>query len=244
MRGVTAAHQRVQARLDELAAAYALPDAAPGRLTRLLDLVAASPHALTTVRDPADGVEVHVADSLAGLLVPEVRDAGVIADLGSGAGFPGLVLATALPDARVVLVESVGKKAAFLTEAVERLGLDNVEVVHGRAESWLAGVGACDVVTARALASLAVLLEYASPLLRDGGVLVAWKGRRDAAEEAAGRRAAAELAMSAPEAIATAPIAGGERYLDLSRKVGPTPPGYPRREGMARKRPRGGSGRD
>lgn len=243
MRSVTDSDSRVQARLEELATAYALPDAAPERLVALLALVAGSPHALTTVRDPVDGVEVHIADSLAGLLIPAVRSADTIADLGSGAGFPGLVLATTLPGAHVVLVESVGKKAAFLEDASERMGLENVEVVRARAESWRAGIGACDVVTARALASLAVLLEYASPLLREGGVLVAWKGRRDPDEEAAGRRAAAELAMSAPEAIATPPIAGGERYLDLSRKVGPTPPGYPRREGMARKRPLGASGR-
>ncbi len=110
-------------------------------------------------------MEVHIADSLAGLELAELRTPGVVADIGSGAGFPGLVLALARPESRVVLVESVGKKAEFLREAAEELSAGNVEVVTGRAEAWPAGIGACDVVTARALARLDILLEYAAPLL-------------------------------------------------------------------------------
>ncbi len=184
---------------------------------------------------------MHVADSLAGLDIEEVRAAGVIADLGSGAGFPGLVLAIALPQARVVLVESVGKKAEFLVEAAEELGIDNVEVVGGRAEAWDAGLESCDVVTARALARLDVLLEYAAPLLRVGGALVAWKGRRDRPEEQGAAVAAGILGMEQPAVRSAAGPAGAERHLYLSRKVRSTPPGYPRRPGMAAKRPRGGS---
>ena len=131
----------------------------------------------------------------------------------------------------------------FLEEAVECLGLANVAVVTGRAEAWAAGQGTCDVVTARALASLDILLEYASPLLAEGGTLVAWKGRRSADEEEGALRAAGILAMEPPEPAAVFGPAGAERHLYLSRKLGPTPPGYPRREGMARKRPLGASGR-
>jgi 16S rRNA (guanine527-N7)-methyltransferase len=225
-------------RLDELAARYELPEPAPGQLAALLELVAAEPAAITSVRDPAAGVDVHVADSLVALDLPAVRAARRIADLGSGGGFPGLVLAIALPEARVALVESVTRKGAFLTGATERLGLGNVEVVSARAEAWPEGLGAFDIVTARALASLAVLVEYAAPLLAVGGRLVAWKGRVDLEEEADGRAAAVALGMSEPVAMAAEPFPrAGERHLYLSSKVSPTPPGYPRRPGNARKRP-------
>lgn len=228
-------------RLAELSAAYDLPPAAGKQLMALLQWVSSAPIALTAVRDVTVGVEVHVADSLAGLLVDPVRAAGRIADLGSGGGFPGLVLAIALPDVHVALVESVVKKASFLRDVALELGLaDRVEIVADRAESWSAGAGAADVVTARALASLPVLVEYAAPLLREGGSLVAWKGARSADEEADAAAAAAALAMSAPEPIelpAGAVRNASERHLYVSSKLGPTPPGYPRRPGMARKRP-------
>jgi len=228
-------------RLAELAAAYELPDAAPKQLMALLERVSAAPIALTAVRDVTVGVEVHVADSLAGLRVPEIRAASQIADLGSGGGFPGLVLAIALPQARVALVESVVKKAAFLRDVADDLGLaDRIEVVPERAEAWPEGLGAADVVTARALAALPVLIEYAAPLLREGGVLVAWKGARSPAEEADARAAAEALCMSPPEALhlpAGTVRNTEERHLYVSSKVGPTPARYPRRAGMARKRP-------
>jgi 16S rRNA (guanine527-N7)-methyltransferase len=175
--------------------------------------------------------------------VQAIREAALIADLGSGAGFPGLVLAIALPGARVVLVESVGKKAGFLEEAAERLQLDNVEVVNGRAEGWDAGRERCDVVTARALARLDVLLEYAAPLLRVDGALVAWKGKRDKGEETGAWKAGKILGMEAPVPVAVPGPDGSERHLYLSRKLRSTPPDYPRRPGMAAKRPLGGSSR-
>jgi 16S rRNA (guanine527-N7)-methyltransferase len=228
----------VAARLGELAARYELPATAAERLGALLEEVASEPSAITSVRDPAEGVDVHVADSLVALELPEVRRARLIADLGSGGGFPGLVLAIALPEAHVALVESASRKCAFLLGAVEALTLGNVEVVCGRAEDWPEGLGAHDLVTARALAPLSVLVEYAAPLLVAGGQLVAWKGRIEGVETADGRAAAAALGMSEPSAIAVSPFAGaGERYLYLNSKVSATPPGYPRRPGMARKRP-------
>jgi 16S rRNA (guanine527-N7)-methyltransferase len=226
------------ARLDELAAQYELPPTAATRFAGLLELVATEPAAITSVRDPAQGVDVHVADSLVALDVPAVRGARRIADLGAGGGFPGLVLAIALPEAWVALVESVTRKCAFLRVAAERLELSNVEVVCARAEEWRPGIGAHDLVTARALASLPVLVEYATPLLRLGGTLVAWKSAAARAEEADAAAAARTLGMTPPTAIGVEPFAGaGERYLYLSSKVSPTPPGYPRRAGMARKRP-------
>jgi 16S rRNA (guanine527-N7)-methyltransferase len=224
--------------LGELAARYGLPVGAENQLAALLALVATEPAAITTVRDPAEGVDAHVADSLVALDLPAVRAARRVADLGSGGGFPGLALAIALPAAHVALVESVGRKCAFLAGAVSDLGLANVEVVNERAEAWSEGIGAQDLVVARALAPLPVLVEYAAPLLELGGALVAWKGRPESAEEADGAAAAEALGMNAPLAIAVEPFAGArERHLYLTSKVSPTPDRYPRRPGMARKRP-------
>ena len=163
----------MSARLSELAAQYGLPDDAVPRLEALLALVAEDETAPTTVRDPERAVDAHVADSLTGLEIDVLRRAGRIADLGAGAGFPGLVLAAALPDARVALVESLGRKCAFLERAVERMRLANADVVCARAEEWSEGVGTIDVVTVRAVAPLNVLAEYAAPLLVLGGHLVA-----------------------------------------------------------------------
>ena len=130
----------------------------------------------TAVRDPAQVRDVHIADSLSALDLEPVARASAIADLGSGAGFPGLVLAVALPNARVSLVEAGSRKCAFLERAVTAMALRNATVVHARAEEWADGIGAHDLVTARAVDTLSVLCEYAAPLLADDGVLVAWKG--------------------------------------------------------------------
>ena len=206
-------------------------------MTTLVDLLA-DEAAPTSVHAPGESIRVHVADSLAGLDVPEIRAAGLLADLGAGAGLPGLVLATALPDAHVVLVESAGRKGEFLRAAAAAMDLGNVEVVWARAEEWQDGRGRCDVVCARALAALPVLCEYAAPLLREDGVLVAWKGAVSGEEAADGVAAAARLGLTPEEVQAVAPYRGSERRtLHVLRKTAPTPPEFPRRPGIATKRP-------
>jgi 16S rRNA (guanine527-N7)-methyltransferase len=228
----------VDARLLALSARFGLPATTAARFEALLGLVAAEPASITSVRDPEQGIDVHVADSLVGLDLDVVRHATRIADLGSGAGFPGLALAISLPGVPVALVESVARKAAFLERAARALELDNVVVVTARAEAWSAGLGAHDLVTARALAPLGVVLEYAAPLLAAGGSLVAWKAALDRDEAADAAAAAEALGMSPPEAHPVEPFAGAaERSLYASSKVAPTPARFPRREGMARKRP-------
>jgi len=190
----------------------------------------------TSVHDRREVENVHIADSLVGLDVPAVGEAARIVDLGSGAGLPGLVLAIARPEAEIVLVESVGKKCAWLERTVTALALENVRVVCARAEE--VEEEPFDVVTARALASLSVLCEYAAPLLREGGSLVAWKGAVDAREDADGLHAANVLGLEREEARAVEPYPGSQRRtLHVFRKVSPTPAGYPRRPGMAAKRP-------
>ena len=216
-------------------------------LRRLLDALAAEPDPHTTVSDPQAALEVHVADSLSGLEVPELGRARRIADLGAGAGFPGLVLAIALPRAQVDLIESAGRKTAVIDRLIQAAELDNARSITTRVEDFArlptaagGGRGAYDVVTARAVGPLAVLVEYAAPLLRDGGLLVAWKGARDVSEEASGAAAAEKVGLAVEEVLPVQPYPASEnRHLHVFRKISPTPDRFPRRAGMARKRPLG-----
>jgi 16S rRNA (guanine527-N7)-methyltransferase len=227
-------------RLDELARRYGVPPAGVRALRAILELQASDPTASTTVRAVEEAVDRHVADSLVAVDLPAVRHAYRIADLGSGAGWPGLALAAALPDAWVALVESAVRHCRYLARAVAAGGLENVEVVHARAEAWAAGMGVNDIVTARALAALPVLCEYAAPLLADGGVLVAWKGAVSSDEARAGSAAAAIVGLEPADVLAVAPFPEAERCtLHVFRKVAPTPERFPRRAGMAVKRPLG-----
>jgi 16S rRNA (guanine527-N7)-methyltransferase len=227
-------------RLEELGRRFGVPARGVAALEAILALQASDPTAPTTVRDVAAAVDRHVADSLVALELDVVRRAGRVADIGAGAGWPGLALAAALPDARVALVESAVRHCRYVEKAVSVGGLGNVDVVHARVEEWAAGLGTCDLVTARAVASLPVLCEYAAPLLGLGGALVAWKGAVPGEEAEAGARAASELGLEVGKVRAVAPYAGAERRtLHEFRKVAPTPERFPRRPGMAVKRPLG-----
>jgi 16S rRNA (guanine527-N7)-methyltransferase len=228
------------ARVAALAERYDLPADAVPRLAAFHRLLVEDPLAPTAVRDPLKAIDYHLADSLVGLEIEPIRAAGTIADLGSGAGLPGLPLAIALPRASVALVDSLSKRCAFLERAVSASGAANARVVNTRAETWPEGMAAFDVITARALAPLPVVVEYAAPLLSVGGMLVAWRGRRNPRDEAAGDRAAAELGLEPLEIRHMQPFLGAEhRYLHLMSKVTETPLGFPRRPGMATKRPLG-----
>jgi 16S rRNA (guanine527-N7)-methyltransferase len=147
-----------------------------------------------------------------------------------------LALAAALPEAHVFLVESAIRHCRYLERASE--GLPNVSVVHARAEEWQEGLGANDLITARALGALPVVLEYAAPLLVEGGHVVAWKGAVSDSEGASGARAAEILGL---EPVAVVPVqpfpSARDRTLHVFRKIAPTPSRFPRRPGMATKRP-------
>jgi len=228
------------AAIDGLVRRYRLPAAAAARLLALIELLEHDEHAPSAVRDAPAAVDVHVADSLVALKLPEVSQARRIADLGSGAGFPGLPLAIALPEARLTLIEANAHKAAFLARAVAVTSATGVTVINARVEDWTEGLGTCDLVVARALAPLPVVVEYAAPLLRVGGALVAWRGRRDPEAETAGAAAAAELGLEPAPPLRVHPYPRAEhRYLHLMSKVTATPARFPRRSGMALKRPLG-----
>lgn len=172
-----------------------------------------------------------------------------ILDLGSGGGFPGIPLAAALPASRVTLLDSVAKKVAFLDAARRAIGLaGRVDAVKGRAEELAVGgghghrpgpgTGPWDVVTARAVGSLADLVELALPLLAAGGRLVAWK-RGEIADELVGAVAAARaLGAGAPAVHAVPAGLGLDRHVLVTLlKERPTPPGYPRDPAARKRRP-------
>ena len=195
---------------------------------------------LTAIVEPEAIARLHVLDSLAAVPLLRTRGAALrIVDIGSGGGYPGLALAAALPDARVLLVDSTAKKVRFLEAAATATGLARTGRVRARAlraEDLAAEVRAgreapFDVVTARAVGPLADLVELALPLLDVGGALVAWK-RGDIEDELrAARRAAAALGGGAIVSHGVeVPGLEGHRLV-VTDKRGPTPAGYPRDPG-------------
>ena len=197
---------------------------------------------LTRVAEPVDVARLHLFDALSALpLLDELRP-GRVVDLGSGGGVPGIVLALARRGVRWAFVDSVGKKAAVLSEMVEVLGLDRVETLAERAEALgrdPAWRERADVVTARACAPLPVLVEYALPLLRVGGRLIAWKGPIGEEELTAGTHAAGILGGDRPEVHPTGIGALGDHRLVVVEKRSATPARYPRRPGEPSRRPLG-----
>jgi 16S rRNA (guanine527-N7)-methyltransferase len=219
-----------------------LDPAAREALRKILTLLAKERASVSSVVDER-AWKVHVADSLTGLEVPELKAApSRIADVGAGAGFPGLALAVALPDSQVDLIESVTRKCTFMQRAIETARIDNATVLNIRSEDWASAGGRdlYDAVTARAVGRLSTLAELGSPLLKPNGVLIAWKGKRDSEEELQLSSAAEGLAMHPESILSVGDRAGSRhRHLHVIRKSGPTPASLPRRPGIAKKRPKG-----
>lgn len=221
--------------------AASLDGAARAKLETVLALLAEERASVSSVVDER-AWRVHVVDSLTGLELPDLRAATRIADVGAGAGFPGLALAVALPGAQVDLIESVGRKCEFMRQAIAAAGIPNATVLNTRSEDLASADGreTYDAVTARAVGRLSTLAELASPLLKPNGVLVAWKGKRDPDEEQQLENAAEVLVMRPEQILDVGNRAGSEhRHLHLIRKSGPTPSNLPRNPGIAKKRPKG-----
>ncbi|HEX2766535.1 MAG TPA: 16S rRNA (guanine(527)-N(7))-methyltransferase RsmG [Candidatus Limnocylindria bacterium] len=192
----------------------------------------------------ADGVaRLHLLDALSALPIVDALHPRRAVDLGSGGGVPGIVLALARPDVAWLLVDSVAKKVAALAEMIEALGMagrvearaERIETL-GRDPGWRE---TADLVTARACAPLPVLVEYALPLLRVGGRLVAWKGPIGEDELGAGGRAADLLGGEVSDVRATGIGALGDHHLVLVDKRRATPERFPRRPGEPSRRPLG-----
>jgi len=196
---------------------------------------------LTAIDTPETIRIKHFLDSLTCLLAMRERPVGRIIDVGSGAGFPGLPIKIVYPSLRLTLVESVGKKADFCRHIVGELGLENVEVIQGRAEE----IGQhqdhreqYDWAVARAVAILPVLAEYLLPLVRIGGGIIAMKGENAPAEAHAAEKAMQLLGGALKRIIpVTLPGVADERYLVVIDKVVATPHQYPRRVGVPAKKP-------
>jgi 16S rRNA (guanine527-N7)-methyltransferase len=190
------------------------------RLERWLDALLATP-GLTSIRDRSEAARVHVDESLAALEVVR-RYRGPIVDVGSGGGAPGIPLAAALPNRQVTLLEANGRKCAFLRETA--LEFPNVTVVQGRAEEQQ--TDRFGVALAKALAPPPVAAEWCLPLVVPGGAVVLYVG--PSADAVAVSRAAERLGGGPVEQLPG---------LLVLHKVAPTPPGFPRRPGLAKKRP-------
>ncbi len=194
---------------------------------------------LTSVPDE-DTAERHFADSLMPLRYPGlIPEKGRAADVGSGAGFPGLVLAVYRPGVEFYLIEAQEKRCAFLRECAARMGADNVRVVHMRAEDagrdgkWRESF---DLTAARAVAPLNILCEYLAPLTRPGGRCVCWKGSLGEEEGRDGAFAAREVGFK-EAGVLTFTEGEAERTLCVFEKIRPTSERYPRRSGIPSKRP-------
>lgn len=212
-------------------------------LSTLGDLLLDAAFNVTSIREPEAIERFHFLDCLALLDLAAVRTARRLADLGSGAGLPALVLALVLPSAAVTPVESQQKKCRFIEQAANAMGLHNVEVRYARVEDYgrKAGRGAHDAVVSRALAALSVVAEYSLPLLEHGGTMIAMKGAISNEERIQAENALAILGGGGLEPVKLEPFAGAEnRWVYLARKERPTPASFPRQAGTAARRPLGG----
>ena len=192
---------------------------------------------LTAITDDDEIKVKHFQDSLT--ILPYITGGGSLADIGTGAGFPGLPVAIERPDLSVVLVDALNKRISFLECVVRELGLTNVKCVHARAEDFGRDPefrGKFDYVTARAVASMPVLAEYCLPLLKEGGHFIAMKGP-GAAEEDCSRalKLLGGRMLSADEFVLEGTDMG--RCIIDIEKTGPTPKTYPRKAGLPSKKP-------
>jgi len=199
---------------------------------------------LTTITEPKEVQLKHFLDSLSVIPAfkqPVISENLSLIDIGSGAGFPGLPLKIALPDIKLVLLEATGKKAAFLRHLTQKLNLDDVEVLAGRAEDIARQVQyrqRFDIVLSRAVAALPTLAELTLPFCAIGGRIVIQK-KGDIIDEVSRAAKAIEILGGSQSEVKKVELAelADDRYLVIIDKVAPTPAKYPRRPGMPSKRP-------
>ena len=169
-------------------------------------------------------IAIQLSSCAAAVELDLVRCARQIVDIGSGLGFPGLVLASMVQTANFSLVEAKEERCAFLRRAVAAMGLTNVEVIHSQAQRWTEGAMSAELVTARALAGPRVMVRLSAPLLVMGGTAVIWgTPRRDPAKEADTQEAAEAAGLRHVTVHETKPVGLGARYLYVYEKVATTP---------------------
>lgn len=192
---------------------------------------------LTAITDDEEIRIKHFEDSLT--ILPYIKENSTLVDVGTGAGFPGIPVAIERPDVQVTLVDSLEKRVKFLNCVVETLGLTNVTCVHSRAEDF----GKMpeyreqfDYATARAVASMPVLLEYCLPLVKVGGKFIAMKGANAADEKFDKALKTLGGKLTAADRF-TLEGTDMERCIFTVEKTGKTPPQYPRKAGLPTKKP-------
>lgn len=196
---------------------------------------------LTAIRDAESIRTKHFLDSFSCVLAWQANPPASLIDVGTGAGFPGLPLKILYPNLKLTLVESVGKKAKFCEHIVSKLGLEEANVIHARAED----IGQdpnhrekYDWAVARAVANLNILSEYLLPLVKVGGAIVSQKGTNAPTEIETAKKAAKMLGGKWRELISVKlPDVSEKRYLAIADKVSATPKNYPRKAGIPAKQP-------
>jgi len=218
-----------------------IPDSRQEKMLAFMDRLVTAPLNLIGPADAEERISRHLLDSMAALCVHTLQPGERVLDLGSGGGLPGISLAITCPQTNFTLMDSVEKKTGFLRETAGAMGLMNIGVWTCRAEE--AGQDparreSMDTVTVRAVAPLRVLCEYAFPLLKVGGALIAYKGPKADAELAEARSAIDLLggAVARIENIAI-PFSDRSTHMVILQKSGPTPQKYPRRVGKPAKNP-------
>lgn len=194
---------------------------------------------LVSRKTVAEEIEKHIEDSLALLRFINIDADQTIVDIGTGAGFPGLILAMHC-DSKFTLLEADLKKAAFLQKAADKLGLNNVTILRDRVEA----IGhnndyrnSFSICTSRAVASTRVMLEYGLPLLKSDGIMYLWKGPKYNEEIIEAQDALNILGGQVKDCFAYVLADGSKRYLIKIQKIAVTPEKYPRRIGIPTKRP-------
>lgn len=224
-----------------LRADFHLDDPQVASFEKLLHLLSKqSDRNLTAVTEPENIVAMHFRDSLGLIDFPETKSAGLAVDIGSGAGFPGLPLAIAIPSLTVTMIEARRRKCEFIEKAIATLRLANASVLALRAED--AGRtekrAAFDIAFARAVGSMAEVLEYCFPLLKTGGSALLQRGERNPGDEEQAGRVAQLLGGTLDRIEPVKPYTNAKNlHIWVFSKTGMTPDRYPRRPGMARKRP-------
>lgn len=191
---------------------------------------------LTAITETEEIIEKHFYDCILPLSVMHLT--GSAADIGSGAGFPGVVWKIVLPELRLTLVEPTGKRCTFLNEVIQKLNLKDIKVVNKRSEEFVVDAReSFDVVSARAVANLRVLSELTLPLLKKGGIFIAMKGSKGYQEEKEAEHAIQVLGAKLETTQDVSLFSGDERVNLFYRKTEVTPPQYPRNYGTIKKKP-------
>lgn len=187
---------------------------------------------LTSVTEREEVNVLHFRDSLTAR--DYIEKGATVLDVGSGAGFPGIPLKIEREDLVVTLLDSVNKKVTFMCEVIKALGLENIKAVHSRIEEYKERN--FDAVVSRAVAPLNTLVEYCLPFVKRGGVMIAYKGRRNEEEELEAKAAIELLGGKIREAVRPE-LMGYERTLYIIEKIGDSPSGYPRSGNKPRLKP-------